>query len=137
MKTTLAILLCSLHAIAAIAATSGVNEACKQLCDQEAACLKKCVGHAELFEIRPELIKSVAAFDPDTETRLKVLRTGASAETLELCKKADWSLENTLICLRSYPTRDLMKACTKAKRGEDEQVECVRSGVVPYTPPSR
>jgi hypothetical protein len=112
----------------AFAANNSVNEACKRLCETESECVRKCVGHAELFELRCEFISAAADWSPTIETRMKVLRSGANLEVLEICQKTGWSLENKLTCLRSYPTPEVLKACKKLSPRQEEQMRCLRMG---------
>jgi hypothetical protein len=110
------------------AANNSIHEACRRLCDVEVDCVHRCVGHAELMEVRAELVNVAAEFHKSPDVRLTALRTGASLETFEMCTKTGWSTENKLICLRSYPTASLIKACKNLSPREDDQVRCVRNG---------
>lgn len=117
-----------LLACTALAANHSVHDACKRLCATASDCVHKCVSHAELMEIRPDLVNVAADFHKDPEMRMTALRSGASMETFDLCKKTGWSTENKLICLRSYPTAELIKSCKKLSAAEEDQVRCVRNG---------
>ncbi len=130
MKRTLSnlLLLVSLFAQPARGANNSVNEACKRLCETESECVRKCVAHAELFELKSDLIDNVADWTPVVETRMKVLRTGANNEILALCKQTGWSLDNMLTCLRSYPTKEVIRECKKLSSLQEEQVRCIRLG---------
>jgi hypothetical protein len=105
-----------------------IADACGLLTHNDKDLMVKCVNHAELFELNSEFIKAVADFDPSTEIRMRVLKSGASSDTLQLCKKLRWNLENTLSCLRSYPTPELLKSCKKLSSSEDDQLRCLRLG---------
>lgn len=108
---------------------SKVAESCRALTDGDRELLPKCVNHAELFEVDAKLIREFAGFHRDVEIRMKALKSGADSEGLALCKEAGWNLENTLSCLRSYPTRSLLKSCKKlSPNNEDEQLKCLRLG---------
>lgn len=109
-------------------AGNAVSDACKRLCETEKECVRKCVGHAELMELRADLINMAAAFHKDPELRMTALRTGAGLDAFEICGKSGWSTDNKLICLRAYPTPELMRSCKKLSPREDEQVLCVRNG---------
>lgn len=109
-------------------AGNAVNDACKRLCDAEGSCVRKCVAHAELMEVKADLINVAAGFHKSADMRLTALRTGASLETFEICGKSGWSMDNTLTCLRSYPTPELMKSCKKLSPREEDQVKCLRNG---------
>ena len=110
------------------AANNAVHEACKRLCDNESECVRKCVGHAELFELRADFINAVADFTKKTDDRMRALRSGADLEILALCKGTGWSLDNKMICLRSYPTPEVIRNCKRLSPREEEQVHCVRLG---------
>jgi hypothetical protein len=110
------------------AANNSVNVACKRLCDTQSECVRKCVAHAELFELNSDFVNATADWSPDPEIRMKVLRTGANVEILALCKQTGWSLDNMLTCLRSYPTPEVIKSCKKLSTGQEEQVRCIRMG---------
>lgn len=127
MKTSL-FLTFLLFTLSASAAGNSVHEACKNLCSTLSDCVRKCVAHAELMEVRASLVNTAANFHKDPETRMVALRSGANAETFDLCGKTGWSTENKLICLRSYPTPELMKSCKKLSPLEEDQVRCVRNG---------
>lgn len=109
-------------------AGNAVSEACKRLCEAERDCVRKCVGHSELMELRADLINVAADFHKEPELRLTALRTGASLETFDICRKSGWSTDNQLTCLRAYPTPELMKSCKKLSPREEEQVKCIRMG---------
>jgi hypothetical protein len=117
-----------LLALPASAANNAVNGACRQLCDGDSDCVRKCVGQAELFELRAEFIRAVTEWTVKPDDRMRALRSGANLEILDLCKRTGWSLENMMICLRSYPTRDVIKNCKKLSTLQEEQVQCVRLG---------
>ncbi len=109
-------------------AGNAVNEACKELCKSGKDCIRRCVGHSELMELKADLIQLAAAFHKDPELRLTALRTGANKDSFEICGKSGWSTDNQLICLRSYPTPELMKSCKRLSPIEADQVKCVRNG---------
>jgi|GEM_PF-5575746 len=117
-----------LISLSASAANNSVHEACRRLCEVEADCLRRCVSHAELMEVRADLVNVAADFHKNPEIRLTALRTGASLDTFGLCGKTGWSTDNKLICLRSYPTAELIKSCKNLSPREEDQVRCVRNG---------
>lgn len=112
----------------AYSASNSVHDACRRLCESEKDCVRKCVGHAELMEVRAELVNTAAKFHKDPEVLMTALRSGANVETFELCATTGWSTEGKLTCLRSYPTRELIKSCKRLSTREEEQVRCVRNG---------
>jgi hypothetical protein len=115
-------------ATTAWAGNNAVNEACKRLCNVESGCVRRCVGHAELFELKSDFINAVADWTKTPDDRMTALRSGANLEILSLCKQTGWSLDNMMICLRSYPTPEVIKACKKLSPLQEEQVRCVRRG---------
>jgi hypothetical protein len=117
-----------LSAIPALAANNAVHDACKRLCETDGDCVHKCVGQAELFELRPDFVNAVADWTKNPEDRMRALRSGANLEILALCQQTGWSLDNKMICLRSYPTPQVIKNCKKLSPLQEEQVRCVRSG---------
>ena len=121
---TLALLAFALEA----KASARVLDACKSLCDGENACIEKCASHAELFELKADFIQAAKNWDSSVDNRLRVLRSGATIDVIDLCKQTGWSQENQLTCLRSYPTREVIKACKKLSPLQEEQVRCVRVG---------
>jgi hypothetical protein len=124
----LTLLLFALSPLTHAFAGSAVNDACKRLCETERECVRKCVGHSELMELRADLINVASDFHKEPELRLTALRTGASLETFEICRRSGWSTANQLTCLRAYPTPELMKSCKKLSPREEEQVKCIRIG---------
>lgn len=106
-----------------------LSRACSQMVKSNPAELKKCVSHAEFFELNAAFVQECTKFHSDVEVRMKCLKSGANLETLQICKSAKWSLDGTLTCLRSYPTEDLMKSCRKISSDEEQQIRCLRSGV--------
>lgn len=105
-----------------------IADACSRLTDRDPELTKNCVNHAELFEVDSQYIRAVVDFHPSVEIRMKALKSGASVDTLNLCKSLGWSIDNTLSCMRSYPTPSLVKECKKISPKEDEQLKCVRIG---------
>lgn len=122
---TFSLLLSATHAHAV---NNAVNLACKALCNSENDCVRRCVGQAELFELRPEFINAVTDWTKKPDDRMRALRSGANQEILDLCKQTGWSLDNMMICLRSYPTFDVIRNCKKLSPLQEEQVRCVRMG---------
>jgi hypothetical protein len=114
--------------VSLLAGSNSAHEACRRLCDVGSECVRKCVGHVELMECRAEVVNAAAEFHKSADIRLTALRTGASLETFDICRKTGWSTDNKLICLRSYPTADLVKACKSMSAREEDQVNCVRNG---------
>lgn len=105
-----------------------ITDACSRLTNRDPELSKNCVNHAELFEVDSQYIRAVVGFHPSVEIRMKALKSGASVDTLNLCKSLGWSIDNTLSCMRSYPTPALVKECKKISPREDEQLKCVRIG---------
>jgi len=114
--------------VPAHAANNAVNLACKSLCNAESDCVRRCVGQAELFELKPEFISAVAEWTQKPDDRMRALRSGANLEILDLCKQTGWSLDNMMVCLRSYPTFEVIKSCKRLSPLQEEQVRCVRMG---------
>ena len=109
MKPLLFLFIFSLFAPAQ-AANNCVHDACRRLCETERDCVRRCVSHTELMEVRAEIVNTAADFHKLPEVRLMALRTGASLETFDLCQKTGWSSDNKLICLRSYPSVEVIKS---------------------------
>lgn len=124
------VILALFFAIPARAANNAVNDACKRLCDTDGECVKKCVGQAELFELKADFINAVTDFTKLPGDRMRALRSGANLEVLALCKQSGWSLDNMMICLRSYPTAEVIKGCKRKSQLQETQVECMRQGKV-------
>ena len=122
----LGLVVLSFHAEAARA--HKIADACQALANGDRDLITKCVNHAELFELEATFIRTVVAFHNDVEVRMKALKSGANVDTIQLCKSLGWSLENTLSCLRAYPTPELLRGCKKLSKVEDEQLRCVRYG---------
>ncbi|MGZ3653328.1 MAG: hypothetical protein ACXVB9_12840 [Bdellovibrionota bacterium] len=110
------------------AGNNAVNESCKSLCNSESDCVRRCVGQAELFELKSDFINAVTEWTKNPDDRMRALRSGANHEILQLCQSTGWSLDNKMICLRSYPTPDVIKSCKKLSPLQEEQVRCVRMG---------
>ena len=127
MKSSLLLFL-ALLPLSGAHAGNAVNDACKRLCETDSECVRKCVAHAELMELKADVIHVAAGFHKSVDMRLTALRTGASIETFEICSKSGWSTDNTLTCLRAYPTQELMKSCKKLSPREEDQVKCLRNG---------
>lgn len=108
-----------------------IADACALLTQNDHELTTKCINHAELFELDSGFIKAVAAFDRSIDIRMRALKSGANTDTLELCKKLRWTTENTLSCLRSYPTPELIKGCKKISSSEEDQLRCIRLGKEP------
>lgn len=119
----LLLLLCS-----AAQAGSKIADACSELTNRDPALTKNCVNHAELFEVEAPFIRAVTQFHRSVEVRMKALKSGASVDTLNLCKSTGWNLDNTLSCLRAYPTPEVVRDCKKLSPKEDDQLKCVREG---------
>lgn len=113
---------------ATMAHANNMHIACKRLCQNESECLHKCVNQSELMELKADFIHAVADFTSSADERMKILRSGADIQTLSLCRETGWSMDNILICLRSYPTPEAVKACKKLSPLQDEQVRCIRMG---------
>ena len=127
MKSSLLLFL-ALFSLSGAHAGNAVNDACKRLCETDGDCVRKCVAHAELMELKADVIHVAAGFHKSVDMRLTALRTGASIETFETCGKSGWSTDNMLTCLRAYPTPELMKSCKKLSPREEDQVKCLRNG---------
>ncbi len=125
---SLFILFLLLLALPAEAAGSSAHEACRRLCENEGDCVRRCVGHVELMEVKANLVNTAADFDKSVEVRMTALRSGASIETFSICGNSGWSTHNKLICLRSYPSPELMKSCKTLSSREADQVRCLRNG---------
>jgi len=110
------------------ASGSSAHEACRRLCENESDCVRRCVAHVELMEVKANLVNIAADFDKSVEVRMTALRSGASIETFSICGKSGWSTHNKLICLRSYPTPELMKSCKALSAREADQIRCLRNG---------
>jgi hypothetical protein len=117
-----------LFSLPAFAANNAVNDACRRLCAADTDCVHKCVSQAELFELKPDFINAVTDWTKKPDDRMRALRSGADVLILELCKSTGWSLENMMICLRSYPTPEVIRNCKRLSPLQEEQVHCVRLG---------
>ena len=117
-----------LFVLPAWAGGNAVNESCKGLCNSDGECVRKCVGQAELFELKSDFINAVTDWTKKPDDRMRALRSGANAEILSLCSQTGWSLDNKMICLRSYPTPEVIKSCKKLSPLQEEQVRCLRMG---------
>lgn len=111
-------------------AGNALHDACKHLCETDSECVRKCVAHSELMELRAEVVNAASDFHKKPELRLTALRTGANLEAFEVCRKSGWSTDNQLTCLRASPSPGLMKSCKLLSPREDDQVKCIRSGKV-------
>ncbi len=109
-------------------ANNAVNDACKDLCSRESECVRRCIAHAELFELNADFIRAVTDFTKHVDDRMRALRSGADIQILELCKETGWSLDNMMICLRSYPSQEVIRNCKKLSPRQEDQVQCVRLG---------
>lgn len=123
----LLLLACSLPAEAGVVRNK-IADACSRLTGRDPQLTKNCVNHAELFEVDSEYIRAVVEFHSSIEIRMKALKSGASIDTLKLCKSLNWSVDNTLSCMRSYPTPELVKECKKVSARQEDQLRCVREG---------
>lgn len=127
----LSLLLCLLAlSLSAEAGTvrNKIADACSRLTARDAELTKNCVNHAELYELDSGYVNAVVNFHSTVEVRMKALKSGANVDTLNLCKALGWSIDNTLSCMRSYPTPEVIKACKKISPKEDEQLKCIREG---------
>jgi hypothetical protein len=122
----LLLLLCSVAE--ASSARNKIADACSELTNRDAVLTKNCVNHAELFELDSEFIRAVVGFHRSVDVRMMALKSGASVDTLKLCRSLGWNLDNTLSCLRAYPTPEIVKACKKVGAKEEDQLRCVREG---------
>jgi hypothetical protein len=113
------------------AQAASLRNACLEFAAGDRQVARKCISHGESFELNGEFVSAVTKFSSDPEVRMKVLKSGANAEILRLCKATGWSLDHQLSCMRSYPTEEIMKACRKISGEEDEQLRCVRIGREP------
>jgi hypothetical protein len=127
--------LCALHILLLLSlpAEAGVvrnkiADACAELTSHDPDLTRNCVNHAELFEVDSQYIYAAAKFDRTVDVRMKALKSGATVETMKLCKSLRWNTDNTLSCMRSYPTPELIKECKKLSAREEEQLRCVREG---------
>ena len=108
-------------------AADTLARACAELSGGRQPFANACEKHAKLYEVEITLVRACARFDPDVEHRLRCLRTGANAEIFARCRATGWSLDAQLSCLRSYPTRAVLRFC-RSEANEEEQVRCVREG---------
>lgn len=123
----LSILVTNADARAASAPLS-ISTACRQLANGDSALTRKCVSHSNYYELKAELVQGCTQLAPDTDTRMKCLKSGADAEALRVCRIGKWTVPGTLTCLRAYPTEPLVKACQELSRDEEDQLRCVRLG---------
>lgn len=125
---TLALLLLQIF-FTAQAAT--LRSACMEFSAGDRETARKCIAHGESFELNGEFVSAVTSYSADPEVRMKVLKSGANAQILQMCKATGWKLDHQISCMRSYPTEELMKACRKISNDEEEQLRCVRIGREP------
>lgn len=105
-----------------------LRDACRSFAQGDKDALKKCISHGELFELNAEFVAAVSKYTADPDLRMKVLKSGANAESLRLCAATGWNADHQLSCMRSYPTEELIQSCRKLSQDEEDQLRCVRIG---------
>jgi hypothetical protein len=112
-------------------ATPSQIRLCSALAKGDGHVERSCRAHSVNFESPPQLIEACTKLDPNPDVRIRCLRSGANLEVFALCRSLNFNLSNTLTCLRSYPTSELLTACQKGGSGEEFLMACLRSGREP------
>jgi hypothetical protein len=110
------------------AEASTLMRSCEKLVNGNPELARKCVQHADYFELNAKFVDSCTAFHSDPDTRTRCLKSGATQEIFNLCRETGWSTSGTLTCLRSYPTQASLSACKKIALAEEAQIRCLRLG---------